>query len=49
MRVMDVEDEEDQTICMYLKELQNHLYSELALKGLFEISRSPSRSTTTST
>ena len=39
MRVMDVEDEEDQTICMYLKEFQNHLYSELALKGLFEISK----------
>lgn len=39
MRVMDVEDEEDQTICMYLKEFQNHLYSEMALKGLFEITK----------
>lgn len=39
LRVNDIEDDEEETVCMYLKEFQDQLFNELALKGLHEISK----------
>lgn len=40
LRVNDIEDdEEDTTVCMFLKDFQDRLFNELALKGLHEISK----------
>jgi uncharacterized membrane protein YkoI len=39
LRVNDVEDDDEETVCMFLKEFQDKLFTELALKGLHEISK----------
>lgn len=39
LRVNDIEDDEEETVCMFLKEFQDKLFNELALKGLHEISK----------
>lgn len=40
LRVNDIEDDEDDTtVCMFLKDFQDKLFNELALKGLHEISK----------
>ncbi len=39
VRVNGVEDEDEETVCMFLKEFQDKLFHELALKGLYEISK----------
>jgi DNA-directed RNA polymerase II subunit RPB1 len=37
IRVNDIEDEEEDTVCMYLKDLENELLHNLTLKGIHEI------------
>jgi hypothetical protein len=39
MRVNDIEDDEEETVPMFLKEFQDRLFHELALKGIHEISK----------
>lgn len=39
LRVNDIEDDEEETVCMYLKEFEDKLLNELALKGIHEISK----------
>lgn len=39
LRVNDIEDDEEETVCMYLKEFEDKLLHELALKGIHEISK----------
>lgn len=39
LRVNDIEDDEEETVCMFLKEFQDKLFHELALKGLHEITK----------
>ena len=40
LRVNDIEDDEDDTtVCMFLKDFQDRLFNELALKGLHEIGK----------
>ncbi len=39
LRVNDVEDDEEETACMFLKEFQDRLFNELALKGIHEITK----------
>lgn len=39
LRVNDIEDDEEETVCMYLKEFEDKLIHELALKGIHEISK----------
>lgn len=37
IRVNDIEDDEEETVCMYLKEFEDKLLYDLALKGIHEI------------
>lgn len=37
LRVNDIEDDEEETVCMYLKEFEDKVIYELALKGIHEI------------
>ena len=39
LRVNDIEDDDEETVCMFLKEFQDRLFYELALKGVHEISK----------
>ena len=37
IRINDIEDDDEETVCMYLKEFEDKLMHELALKGIHEI------------
>ena len=37
IRIKDIEDDEEETVCMYLKEFETKLLHELTLKGIPEI------------
>lgn len=37
LRVNDIEDDEEETVAMYLKEFEDKVIYELALKGIHEI------------
>lgn len=39
LRVNDIEDDEEETVCMYLKEFEAKILNELTIKGLHEISK----------
>jgi len=39
LRVNDIEDDEEETVCMYLNEFEDKILHELALKGIHEISK----------
>jgi DNA-directed RNA polymerase II subunit RPB1 len=39
LRVNDIEDDEEETVCMYLKEFEDKLIHELALKGIHEVTK----------
>jgi hypothetical protein len=39
IRVNDIEDEDEDTVCMYLKFFEEKLLHDLSLKGIFEISK----------
>ena len=39
IRVNDIEDDEEETVCMYLKEFEEKLLHDLTLKGIQEISK----------
>lgn len=39
LRINDLEDDDEETVCMYLKEFEDKLLHELALKGIHEISK----------
>ena len=39
LRVNDIEDDDEETVCMFLKEFQDRLFNELALKGVHEITK----------
>ncbi len=39
IRVNDIEDDDEETVCMYLKEFEEKLLHDLTLKGIFEISK----------
>ena len=39
VRVNDLEDEEEETVCMYLKEFEDKVLNELALKGIIEVTK----------
>ena len=39
LRVNDIDDDEEETVCMFLKEFQERLFNELTLKGIHEISK----------
>jgi DNA-directed RNA polymerase II subunit RPB1 len=39
LRVNDIDDDEEETVCMYLKEFGDKLIHELALKGIHEVSK----------
>jgi DNA-directed RNA polymerase II subunit RPB1 len=39
LRVNDIEDDDDETVCMYLKEFEDKILNELTLKGLHEITK----------
>ena len=39
IRVNDIEDDDEETVCMYLKEFEEKLLHDLSLKGIFEISK----------
>jgi hypothetical protein len=39
IRVNDIEDDEEETVCMYLKEFEDRVLNELALKGVHEVSK----------
>jgi DNA-directed RNA polymerase II subunit RPB1 len=39
LRVNDIEDDDEETVCMYLKEFEDKVLNELALKGVHEVSK----------
>jgi DNA-directed RNA polymerase II subunit RPB1 len=39
LRVNDIEDDEEEIVCMYLKEFEDRMLNELALKGVHEVSK----------
>lgn len=39
LRVNEISDDDEETVCMYLKEFQDSLFDDLALKGLHEITK----------
>ena len=39
LRLSDIQDDDEETVCMYLKEFEDKLLNELSLKGIQEISK----------
>lgn len=39
LRIYDIEDDDDETVCMYLKEFEDKILNEVSLKGIHEIQK----------